>query len=446
MTQCNSRIELGILDSKEIVGDFDGGLISSDGGLMLLKKLDEQLGLTERLAAAVADERDPNRIKHPLEEMFAQRIYQIACGYEDCNDADQLRSDPVFKTAAELLPETDHDLASQPTLCRLENSVDAKDLRRMAQVLVDLFIASHSAGEPREIVLDFDATEDPTHGGQQLTFFNGFYDHYCYLPLIVTAQVDGGSQQLLTTLLRSGKAHASHNALGILKRLVARFRQAWPQVRIIFRADSGFASPDIYNWCEANGVEYLIGLITNSRLLQLAEPHLQAAQNEYEQTQRKVRNLQQDMYAARSWPHLRRVLIKAEINDKGQNCRFVVTNINGSAAESLYNKYAQRGDPENRIKELKNDLQIDRTSCHRFFANQFRLFLHAAAFVLFDFLRRLLYGTQWAKAQVSTLQRDLVKLGVRVKQTARRVWLHFASACPVAELWPVILQRLEKLA
>jgi len=446
MTQCISRLQLGMLRAKEIVADFDGGLIGSNGGLMLLQKIDQQLSLTKSLAAAIVDRRDPGRIKHPLEEMLGQRIYQITCGYEDCNDADQLRSDPIFKTALNLLPQADHELSSQPTLCRLENSITAKDLRRMAEVFVDLFITSHSGSNPQEIILDFDATEDPTHGDQQLSFFNGCYDHYCYLPLMVTAQVDGGSQQLLTTLLRSGKAHASYNALDILKRLVARLRQAWPDVRIIFRADSGFAIPAIYDWCEAHGVEYLIGLITNARLLRMAQPHLQAAQSQYQQTQGKVRNLHECQYAAGSWPYQRRVLINTEINDQGQNRRFVVTNIRDGDAEELYHNYIQRGDAENRIKELKNDLCIDRTSCHRFLANQFRLFLHAAAFVLFNSLRRLLAGTQWATAQVATLQRDLIKLGVRVKQTARKVWLHFASACPVADLWPRILSRLKQLA
>jgi len=286
----------------------------------------------------------------------------------------------------------------------------------------------------------------PTHGDQQLTFFNGFYDDYCYLPLMVTAQVDGGDQQLLTTLLRSGRAHASYNALDVLKRLVARLRQAWPEVRIILRADSGFAIPAMYDWCEAHGVEYLIGLITNARLLRMAQPHLWAAQSQYEQTRQKVRNLHQCRYAAGSWPYRRRVLIKTECNDQGPNTRFVVTNIPGGDPQELYHNYIQRDDAENRIKELKNDLHIDRTSCHRFLANQFRLFLHAAAFVLFNALRRLLAGTQWAQAQVARLQRDLVKLGVRVKQTARKVWLHFASACPVARLWPMTLSRLKQLA
>jgi len=248
--------------------------------------------------------------------------------------------------------------------------------------------------------------------------------------LIVTAQVDGAGPQLLTTLLRSGKAYASYNALDILGRLVARLRQAWPDVGIILRADSGFAISAIYDWCEAHGVEYLIGLITNARLLRMAERHRQAAQNEYEQRQGKVRNLPEGRYAAGSWPHRRRVLIKTEINDKGPNCRFVVTSICAGNAEQLYERYAQRGDSEYRIKELKNDLEIDRTSCHRFLANQFRLFLHTAAFVLFNALRKLLSATQWAKAPIATLQRDLIKLGVTVKQTARKVWLHFASACP----------------
>lgn len=446
MTNCNSTMKLGNLHGKDILADFDGGVVGSDGGLMLLRKADEQLGLTEALADAITDDRDPDRIEFALQELVMQRVYQIACGYEDCNDANALHSDPILKTAIDRAPKTDGRLPSQPTGSRFENSVDAKDLRRMADVILDAFVASHSKSEPQQIVLDFDATVDPTHGGQQLTLFDGYYDTYCYLPLIVTAEVDGDDQQLLTTVLRPGASHDSHGALAVLKRIVARIRYAWPQVDIIFRADSGFAIPDIYRWCEANDVDYLIGLITNSRLLKLAEPYVQAAEAQYAETECKVRNLHEGRYAAGSWQHDRRVVIKAEHNHKGKNTRFVVTNITDGGAEQLYDRYAERGESENRIKELKNDLQIDRTSCHAFLANQFRLFLHATAFILFNFLRKLLWGTQWAKARVCRLQRDLIKLGVRVKENSRTIWLHFASNCPVAHLWPKIIDRLKARA
>jgi hypothetical protein len=446
MTQCFEQLHLGILHGKRLSGGFDGGDISSDGGLMLLAAADARLGLTRELAACLRDDRQVAKVRHQLHELLAQRVYQIAAGYEDCNDADDLRHDPVLKTVVGRLPQTGPDLASQPTLSRFENRVTRRELWAMAQVLVEHFVARHADRRPKYLVLDFDATDDPTHGQQQFAEFHGFYDTHCYLPLLVTAQVDGGPQELLVAWLRRGRCHASRGALGVLKRLVARLRQQWPGVLILVRGDSGFAIPALYEWCEAQDtpVRYLIGLAQNSRLRALAEPHLQAARARFERTAVKVRRLHNASYAAESWPHERRVLIKAEVAAKGDNPRFVVTNLRG-AALGLYNLYAARGEMENRIKELKCDLQMDRTSCHRFAANQFRVLLHAAAFVLHCALRAALAGTQLAQAQVCTLQRRLLKLGVRVKETARRVWLQFASSCPLQDLWPVLLARLKPL-
>lgn len=443
MTQCVAQLHLGILHGKQVTGGFDGGDISSDGGLMLVAAADERLGLTRQLAACLTDARAPRKIAHQLPELFAQRVYQIAAGYEDCNDADDLRHDPVLKTAVGRLPQTGRDLASQPTLSRFENSVTRRELWAMAQVLVEQFLARHAATRPKFVRLDFDATDDPTHGQQQFAEFHGFYEEHCYLPLIVTAQVEGGPQELLVAMLRRGRSHASRGALALLKRLVARLRQQWPGLPILVRGDSGFAIPALYDWCEAQDVpvRYLIGLAQNPRLRVLAEPHLQAARAEHERTGEKVRRLHGARYAAKPWPHRRRVLIKAEVTAQGDNPRFVVTNLRGRAA-GLYALYAARGEMENRIKELKCDLQMDRTSCHRFVANQFRVLLHAAAFVLCCALREALAGTELATAQVGTLQRRLLKLGVRVKETARRVWLQFASSCPVKDLWPVVLARL----
>lgn len=443
MTQCIEQLALEILHGKRVTGGFDGGAISSDGGLMLVAKADRRLGLTRQLAGCLHDRRDPHKIRHQVHELLAQRVYQIAAGYEDCNDADDLRHDPVLKTAVGRLPQSDPDLGSQPTLSRFENAVTRRELWALAEVLVDQFLARHAATRPKVVLLDFDATDDATHGQQQFAEFHGFYEEHCYLPLLVTAQVDGGPQELLVALLRRGRSHASRGALAVLKRLVARLRQQWPGLPILVRGDSGFALPALYDWCEAQEtpVWYLIGLPQNARLRALAEPHLQAARAEHERTGEKVRRLHAARYAAKPWPHRRRVLVKAEVAAKGDNPRFVVTNLRG-AALGLYNLYAARGEMENRIKELKGDLQLDRTSCHRFAANQFRVLLHAAAFVLCGALREALAGTELAAAQVCTLQRKLLKLGVRVKETARRVWLQFASSCPVQDLWPVILTRL----
>jgi hypothetical protein len=376
------------------------------------------------------------------ETLLAQRVYQIACGYEDGNDADDLRYDPVLKTSIGRRPETDPDLASQPTLSRFENRVTPTQLLRMARVFVELFVAQHRSRAPQTIVLDFDPTDDPTHGQQQFAAFPGFYREHCYLPLIVTAPVDGGPHELLVAMLRPGTVHASRSALAVLQRLVRRFREAWPEVRIVFRGDNGFGVPEIYDWCEANQVLYTINLAQNSRLRTLAEPYLERARAEYEETGEKVRRVYAVTYAAKDWSRSRRVLIKAEVSAEGENPRFVVTNLPDDDPEAPYGFYALRGDVENRIKEMKNDLKLDRTSCHRFVANQFRVLLHAAAFVLLRYLRGQLRGTRLAEAQAGTLQRQLLKLGVRVRETVRRVWLYFASNCPVQDLWGPLLIRL----
>jgi hypothetical protein len=374
--------------------------------------------------------------------MLAQRVYQIACGYEDCNDADDLRYDPMFKAAVGRLPETGRDLPSQPTLSRFENSISRTQLRRMAEALCDCVLDQYADRTPERIILDFDATDDETHGQQQLTGFNGFYDEHCYLPLIVTTRIDGGPDELLVAMLRPGKIHGAENALPVLKRVVAKLRRRWPKVEIVFRADNGFGKPEIYDWCEDNGLSYLISLAQNARLLRIAAPWMECARAEYEATGEKVRHVHETRYRADSWRQERRVIVKAEVMADGENPRFVVTNLPGGNPEDLYDEYALRGDAENRIKELKNDLQIDRTSCHRFVANQFRVLLHAMAFVLLSHLRKHLSSTELAKAQVCTLQRHLLKLGVRVIESARRVWLHFASNCPAQHIWPILLSRL----
>ena len=441
MTQCTSQLSSGFLGRKEIIGTFNGGDISSDGGLTLVAAADKRLGLTAELASLIPDHREPGKVRHSLHDLVSQRVYQIACGYEDCNDADDLRYDPVFKTAIGRLPASDPALASQPTLSRLENTITRTQLLRMGQLLVEMFVRQHSQEPPGKIILDFDATDDPTHGQQQFTAFHGFYDEHCYVPLIVTAQVDEGPKELLTVMLRPGRSHAGAYALSVLKRLVARLRQQWPGTPLIFRADSGFAKPEIYDWCDGNEVGYLINLAKNSRLEELADRYLVAARIIHRLTGRKARYVTEDLYAAESWPYERRVLVKAEVTEKGDNPRFVVTNLSGEP-EALYACYAIRGDAENRIKELKRDLKIDRTSCHRFVANQFRLILHGAAYILLSLISRGLAGTSLARAQVCTLQRQLLKLGVRVEETVRHVWLRFASSCPVQSLWPLLLARI----
>ena len=449
MTLCLEQLDFGFLCHKQITADFQGGELSSDGGVMLVRAADQRLGLTAALSACAHDPRDPSQVWHSLPTLFAQRVYQIACGYEDCNDADDLRSDWAFKTALGRRPQSDRDLASQPTLSRFENCVSRTALRRMAEVFVDQFVARYASAHECLISLDFDATDDPTHGQQQFAQFHGHYKEHCYLPLLVTAQVDDGPQELLVAMLRPGQADAADYVLAILARLIPRLRQACPKARFLLRADGGFARPALYDWCEdsANRVEYEINLPQNPVLKRLAAPYLQAVHDRYEQTGQWQRQFAEAQYQAGTWPKPRRVVLKAEVtvDHKGRwrdNPRFVVTSLGLPEAQQLYEHYGDRGEMENRIKELKNQLKIDRTSCHRFVANQLRVLLHAAAFVLHCELRRELHGTELAQAQVETLQRKLLKLGVQVQETARRIWLHFSSSCPLQHLWPLLLERL----
>lgn len=449
MTDCIEQLSFGFLCGKGIRGGFDGGELSTDGGVMLVREADRRLGLTSALAACMDDHRDQLLITHQLETMLAQRVYQIACGYEDCNDADDLRFDPAFKSALGRLPESGTDLPSQPTLCRFENSINRRGLRRMAEVVARQFIKRYAGDQECLIVLDFDATDDPTHGQQQFAEFHPHYGNYCYLPLIVTAQVDDGPQELLVAMLRRGLADAARGVIPLLERLIPALRLACPKASFLIRADGGFAKPELYQWCEQQPqVHYEINLPTNPRLTELAAPHLADVEALYEQTGQWERLFVEEQYQAETWPHPRRVVIKAEvtIDEKGQprdNPRFLVTSLTLPECQALYEHYVQRGEAsENRIKELKNGLKSDRPSCHLFLPNALRLMLHVAAYLLHCELRRGLQGTELAEAQVGTLQRRLLKLGVRVRETARKVWLHFASNCPMRHLWPPLLEYL----
>jgi hypothetical protein len=380
--------------------------------------------------------------------MLRQRIFGIALGYEDCNDFDTLRSDPLFKMASERAPISGADLASQPTLSRLENSVEARDLLAMADFLVQLFIDGHRNSKPSQIVLDIDATDDPTHGQQELEFYHGYYRSHCFLPLVVYGSADGGEQELLAAVLRPGNKHAGHGSVGVLRRIVARLREAFPACRFIVRGDAGFALPALYDWCESASVEYVLSLGKNSRLLELSSQFEQEAREQFEQAQIKVRHFGEIVYAAQTWPKARRVVVKAEMMSKGYNPRFVVTNLPGDDTirdepESVYGFYTDRGDVENRIKELKGDLLSGRTSCHRFEANQFRLLLHAFAFAIMQALRRLLKGTQGAQWQAGTLCTKLLKVATLVTESFRRIVFKLPSSYPFQDLWKHLAVQLQ---
>jgi hypothetical protein len=418
---------------------FDAGRLTSDGGLPWLAEADTALGLCAALAAAIPEWR-AGPVRHSLATLVRQRIYQIACGYADQNDAATLRTDPLLKLVCGRRPLTGPALASQSTFSRLENAVDRHAVEHLAATLVELYVRERGrAGPPRRIVLDFDGTDDPAHGEQEGVGYHGYYRQHMYHPLLV---FDGDTGHLITAILRPGRCHGSRFAVLVLRRLVRRLRQAWPRVAIALRADSGFAIPRLYAWCEAHQVSYTIGLIPNPTLEALAAPLLARAQATSTRLGGiKVRLVEAARYQAGSWPHPRRVVYKAEVLAKGPNTRFVVTN-RRAAPRTLYDWYVARGAPENWIKDLKNALQADRLSDHRFWANAFRLLLHAAAYWLLYTLRRWLAGTEAAAYQFDTLRLQLLKVGGRVRELADRVRLHLASSHPGEPLWAHLAARL----
>jgi hypothetical protein len=419
----------------ELEAAFDGGRITSDGGLLWLAQIDGDLGLCEAVAEHVPEWRGGRSVRHSLATLVRQRVYQIACGYEDQNDADTLRKDPLLKLVLGRLPETGADLASQPTLSRLENAPGARDCLRIARALLELYVRERGKdAAPEKVLLDFDATADPAHGEQEGAFYHGYYRTRMYHPLLV---FDGETNQLITALLRCGNTHASRGALAILKRIVGRLREAWGQgVKIEIRADAGFAVPSVYEWCEQEGIGYTIGLISNPRLESLAEPLLERAKRESEeQGGQKVRLVSESPYQAASWGRPRRVIYKAEVLEKGTNTRFVVSS-RTEEPKRLYDWYVRRGEAEGWIKDFKRALKADRLSCCRFWANQFRLLLHAAAYWLLDELRRRLTAAGVRRrTQFDTLRLLVLKVGGRVRQLLTKVRLYLASGHPGQRLW-----------
>jgi hypothetical protein len=419
-------IEFGRLGRRVVEGRFDGGSMTSDGGVMLLSALDRKLGLIEAASRSIADPRNPLLIKHAVRDMLRQRVYGLALGWEDLNDHGALRQDVAMQTAVGV----DREVASAPTLCRLESWADRATAVRLHQLLVEQFIASFKTA-PTELVLDFDATDNPLHGQQEQRFFHGYYDNYCYLPLYVFC-----GQQLLCAYLRPSRIDGAKHTAAILKLLVRRLRQVWPEVRIIFRGDSGFCRQRVINWCERSGVHYVIGLARNPRLEEVVALAQLALKDDYESTKQKQRLVDEFRYAAQSWPHERRVITRLEWGDQGHNPRFIVTNLEGHAATLYDDVYCQRGEAENRIKEAQVGLFATRTSCHVFAANQLRVLLAALGYVLIERLRALaLQGTALASAQVETLRIRLLKVAAVVTRNTRRIRLYLASSWPSAAVF-----------
>jgi hypothetical protein len=422
---------------------FDAGRLTSDGGLIWLAQADDRLGLSAAFAAQVRDwRRGP--VRHPLALLLRQRLLQIACGYEDQDDADTLRHDPLLKLVCGRRPHAPSAaLASQPTLSRLENAVDRRACYRLAYALGAVYVQERervAGGVPAQVLLDLDSTDDPTHGAQEGSSYHGYYRQHMYHPLLI---FDGHTNQLITAVLRHGTVHASRGVVAILKRLVAAIRARWPHVAIELRADSGFAIPALYAYCEHEQIDYTIGLAPNARLEALAAPLVEQAKQEHQQTGEQVRLLAEAQYAADSWPQERRVVYKAEELEKGSNLRFVVTSRTDLAPLPLYNWYVRRGEPELWIKDLKGACFADRLSCHHFWANQFRLLLHAAAYWLLDTLRRLLIQARVARLQLDTLRLRLIKIGGWVREQAHTLSLHLASSHPGEPLWHLLAAHFD---
>jgi hypothetical protein len=439
------------LFGKPLIATFDTPHQSSDGGAILLKAIDEQLGLTSRLAASIPEWRQEGKIEHDLPTLIRQRCYGLACGYADANEAAALKADPIHKLLVGRDPITGPALASQPTLSRFENTVGPRDLYWLTQTLADVVIAAHQARlahrRVRRITIDLDPTDDPTHGQQELTFFNGHYGTWCYLPIVGTLTFNGErTQYLVTAILRPGNAHATRGVIGILRRLCAKLHGAFPHARLRVRLDGGFASPAVFTFLEQEGVEYLVAMASNPKLEKRVRRLLGKARMRSKATGETATLFGETRYAAKSWGRKRRVIMKAEVvrlvgRDPRDNPRFVVTNLPQSPRR-VYAIYRERGDVENRLKELHYGLGFDRTSCSGFWANAFRVLLTAAAYVLLQALRLRLAATPAAAYQVGTLRERLFKLGARVQVSTRRILLHLPSAFPWLALWQAVALAL----
>ena len=438
MTDSGTRLEF--FQEKNASYDFEGGELTSDSGMLLIRELDEKAGFTSSLASCIDDWRDPNLITHPMVDLLRERLYFLIAGYEDCNDAKTLAHDPGFKVSlGRTLDETTKeglDLASQPTLSRLENGVTRKDIKRMAEHAIDHWLDRFEVC-PDELVLDADSTDDPTHGGQQLALFHGYYGQCMYHPLIISC-----NGYVILAILRPGKCHASRKVISILKFLLKRIRQRFPKAHIQFRADAGFGIPRLYEYLESESIDYAIGLISNAVLLESNRDQIDRAKESYEHTGEKQRMFGSFLYQAGSWSKERRVIAKAEYLDLGPNNRFVVTNMR-APAQSIYDDfYVQRGSSENWIKEIKNGFKGDRLSCHRFIANQFRLMVTVAAHQLFQHLKPLLKGTTLEAASIETVRTKLIKVAGRIRQTVRRIWIHLCSSYPYRSLFETLHRKI----
>ena len=440
MKESSEKLPFNFKTKKTLEVKFSGLDLSSDAGLLLIKQAEDNLKVGQGISNCLEDNREQHKVKHSLFQLVSQRIYQIAAGYEDTNDSNYLRHDPIFKIICDKIPEMGAELlASQPTISRLENRITKQEIKKIRRFFVDNFLQNYPC-IPEQIVLDIDGFDAYTHGHQQLSLFHGYYGHQIYFPILIN---EAKSCYPLLLHLRPGNSHAGKGVLGLLRWLFWRLRKAWPDVKIILRGDGGFSLPEIINLCEQKNVKYVFGFSSNAVLKRKINYLLDLARLQYFRTKEKARLFDDVYYAAKSWKKPRRLIMKAEWLKKGSNPRFLVTNLETEPQELYDNFYVQRGaSSEHRIKELKLGIYADRLSCHKFIVNQFRLFLCQAAYILMLELRASAEGTRLGMAQVSRLRETIIKIAAKVTVSVRRTLVELAAHCPFRNDIFLMVQRL----
>jgi len=441
----HTSVSFSTAKSKPVAVNFNGGKLTSDAGALLLKLADKKLRFSERINSCIHDPRDPRYIIHQQRDLLAQRIYALCLGYEDVNDQTKLRKDPALLVAVKNTTDEELPLGSASTMTRLENRITSKELSNLTKLFVEWFIESYKE-PPKQIIIDVDATDDTIHGTQEGRYFNGFYDSYCFLPLYFFC-----GDQLLWSQLRSSAKGGAYGARAIFDYLVKRIRQAFPNVEIILRGDAGFYSPELLNYCDRHGYKYILGFSSNAVLKRLSKNVVIASKLFFKDagSQESFRLFEEHCYQTGSWDYARAIIVKAERlpdgsnTDGKENTRYIVTNLLGTPQELYEDVYCARGDMENRIKEQQKWLFADRTSCHDFLANRFRLFVSSAGYVLMETIRRTaLCGTSSASAQCGTIREKLFKIAAVVTESTRRILFSLPSNCPVQELWLRVFDRL----
>jgi hypothetical protein len=442
MNSSQTRLEFPAVSGKEVIACFDGGDLTSDGGLLLLKEADRKFGITDALVSEAGDQRQQGKVKHALAEMIRARVYGVALGYSDCNDMDFLRHDPALKVSCGRTP-SGEALASQPTYSRMENAISARDLKQMF-LSVGRVVLEQVPADTEEVILEVDATDDPCHGQQQLQLFNGYYDKHCYVPLLVHLVEPSGRRHLLFALLRPGNASSGKGLFGTMREAIRLVRERLgKKVRIVVRADSGFGSGKFMDFLTSQKVDFVLGLPKNVTLSEKAIPAHMRAAVAYRFKGNGYRVFDEFRYIAKkNWTVERRVVVKVEITQGELNPRYVVTSLEGGSAQDIYGFYCARGEQENRIKEFKLDMDSGRTSCSRFDANRFRLLTHTAAYALLNGVRGLLSETEWKNTQMGILRLRLLKVGARVVESARKVWFHLPTSYPNQREWEYLFEKL----